>query len=364
MQVTVLRAQALLPKGGTGLSNPYVVIQLGKQKYMTSVVPRNLNPEWQEECVLRLPAQLDGAEEPGLTLRVRHRAQWRPDPLLGQASVPLQQLFHDKTKRKNEWFRLQSKSGKTKKTLGSLQLNIQFMEILGQSTRTSPSSETCGSRSSLSQLRYWLTIKRSKMYKEASLLLSGTSSMEDSAKDSESEEVATAAIPDSSEWTVQERVSPVFSCSTLEKENSQNLGFTLHACREKFQDLNNLPDHSCEAAYLSDYSSAFGSSLPERLPGVPEEACKMSLPLPPNTPIRSESWNKTPPASKRPKHQALPQQGRLPASLPSYLTPEHAGSSPSKMPQGAGVQPRQQEAQAFQECYNSCLNCFGLSINA
>ncbi|XP_028908389.1 rab11 family-interacting protein 1-like [Ornithorhynchus anatinus] len=366
MQVTVVRAEALLPKGGTGLSNPYVVIQLGKQKYMTSVVPRSLNPEWQEECVLQLPGQLDGAEEHGLTLRVRHRAQWRPDPLLGQASVSLQQLFHDKRKRNNEWFRLHSKSGKTKKTLGSLQLNIQFMEILGQSTRTTPSSNTCGSRSSLSQLRHRLTIKRSKMYKGVSLLLSGTSTVEDSAKDSESEEVATVAIPGSSGCTIRERASPVekfFSCSTVE-ENFQTLGFTIHACQEKFQDLNHLPYCSCEATYLSDNSPTCSPSLPQRLPGPPEKACEMGLPLLPNTSIQPETWNKTPLASERLNHQVLPQQDRLQATVPSCLIPEPPGSSPSKMPQGSSSQPQQQEAQGFRECYNSCLNCFGLSINA
>ncbi|XP_072485917.1 uncharacterized protein [Notamacropus eugenii] len=164
VQLTILRAQNLQAKGRSGFSNAYVIMRLQKQKYMTSVVRHNLNPEWKEDCILRLPGKLDILEDPNLILTVKHHSQWFADQFLGQISISLKQLFQDKTKRNNEWFILQSKSRKANKYLGRLQLSIQFMEISGQD-RESVFPRDSGSWSSFGKFHSRLMSKRSKIYK-------------------------------------------------------------------------------------------------------------------------------------------------------------------------------------------------------
>ncbi|TFK00575.1 PHD finger protein 13-like [Platysternon megacephalum] len=102
LRVAVLSARSLRAKGGAGSSSPYVVIQLQKQKYMTSVVPHSLTPKWREECTLQLPSRLDGAEEHNLVLTAMHHRLHLPDQFLGRLCLPLAQLFCDKARRRNE----------------------------------------------------------------------------------------------------------------------------------------------------------------------------------------------------------------------------------------------------------------------
>nr|XP_020645894.1 rab11 family-interacting protein 2-like isoform X2 [Pogona vitticeps] len=135
LHVVVLRACCLRAKGTTGTSNPYVVIQLQKQKFRTSVLSHCLSPEWHEECTLHLPATLDDLEEHALLLTVMHRSSHHFNQFLGRVCLPLASLFQDKTRRRNEWFVLQSQPGRKEKARGKLQLDIQFLQI------ASPASE-------------------------------------------------------------------------------------------------------------------------------------------------------------------------------------------------------------------------------
>ncbi|KAH0629943.1 hypothetical protein JD844_012437 [Phrynosoma platyrhinos] len=164
LHLIVLRACCLRPKSATGTSNPYVVIQLQKQRFRTSVAPHNLSPEWHEECTLQLPAVLDDSEEHGLVLTVMHNSLHHFNQFLGRVCLPLAQLFLDKTKRKNEWFVLQSRPGRKEKTRGKLQLDIQFLQI------SSPVSETAinsrGPRALFSRFCGSKKGKRYKVYKE------------------------------------------------------------------------------------------------------------------------------------------------------------------------------------------------------
>lgn len=101
LRVTVLRASSLRSKGTT--SNSYVVIQLQKQKFRTSIASCSITPEWHEECLLQLPSVLDDTEEHSLILTVMQQSLHHFNRFVGRVSLPLAQLFQDKTKRKNEW---------------------------------------------------------------------------------------------------------------------------------------------------------------------------------------------------------------------------------------------------------------------
>ncbi|XP_048702381.1 rab11 family-interacting protein 5 isoform X2 [Caretta caretta] len=146
VQVTVLQARGLRTKGGggggkPGTSDAYTIIQLGREKYSTSVVEKSTgSPEWKEECSFELPpgalelgepADWGGGSPRGqggceLVLTVMHRALIGLDKFLGQATVALQPVFRESRSRRSQWHKLHSKAGKKEKERGAIQVTIQF----------------------------------------------------------------------------------------------------------------------------------------------------------------------------------------------------------------------------------------------
>ncbi|XP_053441385.1 rab11 family-interacting protein 2 isoform X1 [Nycticebus coucang] len=129
VQVTVLQAKDLKPKGKSGTNDTYTIIQLGKEKYSTSVAEKTLEPVWKEEASFELPGLLmqGNPEKYILFLIVMHRSLVGLDKFLGQVAINLNDIFEDKQRRKTEWFRLESKQGKSAKNRGEIKVNIQFM---------------------------------------------------------------------------------------------------------------------------------------------------------------------------------------------------------------------------------------------
>eukprot|EP00948_MAST-09A_sp_MAST-9A-sp1_P002529 g2529.t1 len=52
VKVTVVKGNRLAPKDITGLSDPFVEVNLGTQKLKTKVIPQTLNPQWNEDIML------------------------------------------------------------------------------------------------------------------------------------------------------------------------------------------------------------------------------------------------------------------------------------------------------------------------
>lgn len=108
VQVTVLQARGLRIKGKSGTNDAYAVMQVGKEKYQTSVVEKSVAPAWKEEASFDLPPLLlqagggGGKDRSTLHVQVLHRALVGPDKLLGQAVINLLQLSEDKTRNKTE----------------------------------------------------------------------------------------------------------------------------------------------------------------------------------------------------------------------------------------------------------------------
>uniref|UniRef100_A0A3B4V1C6 Calponin homology domain-containing protein DDB_G0272472-like n=1 Tax=Seriola dumerili TaxID=41447 RepID=A0A3B4V1C6_SERDU len=135
VQVTVLQARGLRTKGKNGTNDAYAVMQVGKEKYQTSVVEKSVAPVWKEEAAFDLPPLHfgggggggGGAERGTLHVHVLHRALVGPDKQLGQAVINLLQLSEDKTRNKTEWFKLLDKVGKADKDRGEVLVDIQFM---------------------------------------------------------------------------------------------------------------------------------------------------------------------------------------------------------------------------------------------
>ncbi|XP_061848475.1 LOW QUALITY PROTEIN: rab11 family-interacting protein 5 [Colius striatus] len=134
VQVTVVRARGLRCKGGgggkPGTSDAYTIIQLGREKYSTSVAEKSTgSPEWREECAFELPPELGGAAGParaGLLLTVMHRALVGMDRFLGQATVPLEPALQRGRAPDERWYKLHSKAGKKEKERGEILVSIQF----------------------------------------------------------------------------------------------------------------------------------------------------------------------------------------------------------------------------------------------
>ncbi|XP_062475972.1 rab11 family-interacting protein 5 [Pezoporus occidentalis] len=127
VQVTVVRARGLRCKSGgkAGTSDAYTVIQLGRERYSTSVAEKSTgSPEWREECAFELPAE--PAACPGLLLTVMHRALVGMDRFLGQALVPLEPALQQGRAPDERWHKLHSKAGKKEKERGDILVCIQF----------------------------------------------------------------------------------------------------------------------------------------------------------------------------------------------------------------------------------------------
>uniref|UniRef100_UPI0037E749B9 rab11 family-interacting protein 2 n=1 Tax=Semicossyphus pulcher TaxID=241346 RepID=UPI0037E749B9 len=129
VQATVLQATGLQPKGKNGTNDAYTIIQLGKEKYSTSVAEKTLNPVWREEASFELPGLLleGNPDVYELCLIVMHRSLVGMDKFLGQRSINLNEIFDNKERKKTDWYSMESKPGKKRKERGRIQVSIQFM---------------------------------------------------------------------------------------------------------------------------------------------------------------------------------------------------------------------------------------------
>ncbi|KAM4012228.1 rab11 family-interacting protein 2-like [Anomaloglossus baeobatrachus] len=82
VQVTVLQARELHAKGKRGTNDTYTIIQLGREKYSTSVVEKSLSPVWKEEASFELTGLM---EPPLLQLTAMHRSLVGMDKFLGRS---------------------------------------------------------------------------------------------------------------------------------------------------------------------------------------------------------------------------------------------------------------------------------------
>ncbi|XP_071181965.1 rab11 family-interacting protein 2-like isoform X2 [Mytilus edulis] len=123
VQLTVCRARNLLTKtkGGSKLTDVFVAVQLGKEKFQTSTIKNALNPEWFEQCDLQLPTM-----NMEVQLNVMHRGMLSDD-FIGYCSVP---LWHYKVYERpsSQWIQLQGKPNKTpdNKYRGEIEVRVAF----------------------------------------------------------------------------------------------------------------------------------------------------------------------------------------------------------------------------------------------
>ncbi|XP_077079260.1 uncharacterized protein rab11fip1a [Siphateles boraxobius] len=128
VQVTVLKARNLRIKGKNGTNDAYAIMQVGKEKFSTSVADKCVSPEWKEEATFDLPLFHQGnAERCTLYIIAMHRALVGLDKFLGQAVINLVDLHANRSRKKTDWYKLVDKNGKQEKDRGEVHLDIQFM---------------------------------------------------------------------------------------------------------------------------------------------------------------------------------------------------------------------------------------------
>ncbi|XP_076331673.1 rab11 interacting protein isoform X2 [Tachypleus tridentatus] len=127
VQVIVQKARNLISKGKEGTNDAYVTIQLGKEKFQTSVQEKVKNPEWHEECDLTFTEKNSSVH-----LTVFHRNFLGLDEFLGQVFIPLAD-YDIREVSQSRWFKLQ---GKSKKEKYRGELEIQFAFVVHSTTFT------------------------------------------------------------------------------------------------------------------------------------------------------------------------------------------------------------------------------------
>ncbi|KAL5836521.1 hypothetical protein ACOSQ4_016018 [Xanthoceras sorbifolium] len=123
LTVRVLEARNIPSMDLNGLSDPYVRLQLGKQRSRTKVVKKSLSPTWEEEFIFKVD---DLSEE--LVVSVLDEDKYFNDDFVGYVKVPISRIFDAQNKSLgNVWCPLQPKNKKSKnKECGEILLNISF----------------------------------------------------------------------------------------------------------------------------------------------------------------------------------------------------------------------------------------------
>ena len=108
--VGVIEARNILAMDLNGFSDPYVKLQLGKQRYRTKVVKKTLNPSWGEEFSFKVE---DLNEE--LLISVLDEDKYFNDDFLGHLKLPVSRVFdaHHKSLA-TAWYTLHPRNKKSK----------------------------------------------------------------------------------------------------------------------------------------------------------------------------------------------------------------------------------------------------------
>ncbi|XP_051124912.1 C2 and GRAM domain-containing protein At1g03370-like isoform X2 [Andrographis paniculata] len=123
--VRVIEARNLPPLDANGLCDPYVKLQLGKQKFKSKVIKKCLYPSWCEEFTFKVE---DLKEE--LIVTVLDEDKYFNDDFVGQIKLPVGQVFEARdSSLGTSWYTLQPKNKKAKnKDCGEILLTICFTQ--------------------------------------------------------------------------------------------------------------------------------------------------------------------------------------------------------------------------------------------
>ncbi|XP_057537720.1 C2 and GRAM domain-containing protein At1g03370-like isoform X1 [Amaranthus tricolor] len=123
--VKVIEARNIPAMDLNGLSDPYVRLQMGKQRFRTKVIKKCLNPYWGDEFCFRVD---DLSDE--LVISVLDEDKYFNDDFVGLVKIPVSKVFDAPDKSLGTcWYPLQPKSKKCKsKQCGDICLHIYLSQ--------------------------------------------------------------------------------------------------------------------------------------------------------------------------------------------------------------------------------------------
>ncbi|GAB7350415.1 hypothetical protein MBLNU459_g1029t1 [Dothideomycetes sp. NU459] len=123
LRVQVLKGRNLAPKDKNGTSDPYLVLTLGDAREATSVVPKTLNPEWNQS--FELPVA-------GIQSLLLEAVCWDKDRF-GKDYMASTQEYHQAAQTDRlvqpKWYKLESKKTGRKKSVASGEVLIRFSVV-------------------------------------------------------------------------------------------------------------------------------------------------------------------------------------------------------------------------------------------
>ncbi|KAF1350702.1 phosphatidylserine decarboxylase-domain-containing protein [Delphinella strobiligena] len=122
LRVEVIKGRNLAPKDKSGTSDPYLVITIGDSRQATSVVPKTLNPEWNQ--TFDLPVV-------GVDSLLLEAVCWDKDRFgkdyMGEFDVAIEDIFASgQIVQEPQWYKLHSKKTGKKKSAASGEILLRF----------------------------------------------------------------------------------------------------------------------------------------------------------------------------------------------------------------------------------------------
>ena len=138
IKITIVEAVGLLPKDNNGLSDPYCLVQVGRNVKKTSTKKKMLNPVWNESFDFKADSARESIkiriwdEDDDLRSRLKDKLLRESDDFLGQVIIDIRSI----TGNTDSWYDLKPRTTKSE-VQGSIRIKI-VMENAGREEEISP----------------------------------------------------------------------------------------------------------------------------------------------------------------------------------------------------------------------------------
>ena len=138
IRITIVEAVGLLPKDNNGLSDPYCLVQVGRNVKKTSTKKKMLNPVWNESFDFKADSARESIkiriwdEDDDLRSRLKDKLLRESDDFLGQVIIDIRSIAGNT----DSWYDLKPRTTKSE-VQGSIRIKI-VMEQNGREEEISP----------------------------------------------------------------------------------------------------------------------------------------------------------------------------------------------------------------------------------